>query len=169
MLPAPPANQNLVRRLAIPDVGLEELAKYFVIVVGADQPAPMFSPFIDEIWHELLKTEGYADWSQKACGYIIEHVPGNGTGTITWINDYHERFGQLPPEWFAAESGLIDQAAYAKYLKTFELEASWDCKPAKRPAVKPAAAIDACWDCGPVISCNGDQRRPKTIEPNRAH
>lgn len=109
---------------------LTELARFFAVTADSAQICPMFSAFVDRTWHILLSTpDTYAQFSREACGQVLGHQVSLGEGRIPWIPDYENRFGKLPPLWFADASGTVDQAAYAAYRATGEVFHSWDCNP----------------------------------------
>ncbi len=113
------------------DEPLTELARFFTVAADSTQMCPMFSPCIDQAWHTLLVTsDSYAQFSHEACGRVLSHQPSLRNGRIPWVSDYEARFGQLPPSWFADETGKVDQAAYATCRATGEVFHSWDCSPA---------------------------------------
>jgi hypothetical protein len=57
----------------------------------------------------------------------MRHDATSGEGVVTWVQDYHERYGMLPAAWFADESGGVDRAAFGAYLATRTVRASWNC------------------------------------------
>jgi hypothetical protein len=107
----------------------EELTKFFRIAQMAEEAPGMFSAFIDAEWHRLAETPEYAEFCQQAVGGSVKHAPINGEGEITWLDLYHEKFGQLPAAWFADKNGIVDTAAFAQYLDTRTVRASWNCTP----------------------------------------
>lgn len=115
----PPANT---------DDTLTELIRFFTVVADGTQTCPMFSSYIDQVWHALLSTpESYAQFSRKACGQVIDHQASQGDGQIPWISDYEARYGKLPSLWFADAIGTVDKTAYAAYCTTGKAFRSWDC------------------------------------------
>lgn len=109
---------------------LTELARFFAVAADSSEMCPMFSGYIDQVWHTLLATPHlYAEFSRKACDQVLEHQASQGEGRISWVPDYEARFGKLPPLWFADATGVVDRTAHAAYHATGEVFRSWDCSP----------------------------------------
>lgn len=109
------------------DEARAELGKFFAIAAMADQAPGMFSQFIDAEWHQFAKSADYARFCDQTAGRLITHDPTCGEGEVAWLGLYHERFGALPASWFADENGTVDAEAYATYLDTHTVRASWNC------------------------------------------
>lgn len=122
--------------------GRTELGKYFGLkIVGA----PMFSPYIDEVWHELESDkEAYDAFCRETWG---EHVMHNAWAKgdpvyyeIPWVSEYESAYGKLSSIWFADKNGSIDQELFDHYKSTGKVERipprsgafmTCDCKPGK--------------------------------------
>lgn len=68
--------------------------------------AGMFSDTVDGVWHQhILFTEDYARFGAEIFGSFIHHVPCNIMDMSapaleeykTWLSDYQEVYGHLPP------------------------------------------------------------------------
>lgn len=105
----------------------EELGKFFALASMADPAPGMFSRFIDEEWHRLAEAPDYADFCEQTAGVVVCHDPACGEGVVTWLDGYHDRYGELPAVWFADEAGVVDTAAYESYRTTRAVSASWNC------------------------------------------
>jgi hypothetical protein len=115
---------------ADPVTAKAELAKFFAIAKDMLEAPGMFSKYIDGIWHNLLESPEYSEFSIAACGEIVEHVPISGEGRVEWVDAYHAKYGEnLPKEWFCDAEGMLDEAAYAEYLATEIVNGGWNCNP----------------------------------------
>lgn len=110
-----------------------ELGRFLTIAgerFQAGQSAPeMFSPAVDQAWHELLGTPEYDALCLETAGRRIRHVENNGYGPIAWVAAYEEAYGPLPELWFTDADGNVDQDALARYRETGTVVAEWDCGP----------------------------------------
>ncbi|WP_025681780.1 hypothetical protein [Paenibacillus massiliensis] len=99
----------------------EELSKYFGL---KHNRAEMFSPYIDEVWHDLIenKPEEYVDLSISSCGVVVGHIEkpkgSPRTEEIFWVKEYHEKHGDLPSIWFTDKDGNVDEQVYSEYKKS---------------------------------------------------
>ncbi|MGH8887303.1 MAG: hypothetical protein ACRDYX_19485 [Egibacteraceae bacterium] len=112
------------------DRAQEELEKLFRLAAAGVTDLTMPSKAIDDVWHALLtERDAYERFSMAACGRVIAHRPNEGEGSVAWTREYESRFGMLDPIWFTDQSGVLDRAAYERYLDTGRFKASWDCSP----------------------------------------
>ncbi len=115
------------------DDALSELARFFGLSVELDADLTMFSEFIDDAWHRLAADEeSFAEFSRRACGRVLGHVPSGSARPIVeieWVGAYEARYGDIPRLWFADRDGVVDEDAYADYLATHTIVASWRCSP----------------------------------------
>ncbi|SFC18334.1 hypothetical protein [Streptomyces aidingensis] len=103
----------------------------FTELEDRDGVMPMFSAAIDAEWHRLLDDpDAYGRFCDRHTGGArIGHRPLTGQGTVEWVPAYQERYGTLPPAWFADAAGTVDAAAYGAYLRTGTVVTGWDCSP----------------------------------------
>ena len=111
----------------------EELRRFLILATDLQKPLTMFSAYIDDAWHELMKDEAaYLEFCQSISGRPIEHVPSgkdNPIVCIEWLKEYEARYGDLNPLWFADIDGNVDSLSYGAYRRTGEIYASWRCSP----------------------------------------
>ncbi|MFF2808539.1 hypothetical protein ACFVT2_15475 [Streptomyces sp. NPDC058000] len=111
-----------------------ELGKFFMVSVGEFEKGhatpEMFSAAIDAEWHRLLGSPEYVEFSSRHAGQPLEHVSSCGTGRVSWIATYEKLFGPLPDIWFTDADGTVNHEAAARYRKTGEVWAAWNCSPA---------------------------------------
>lgn len=108
-----------------------ELQKFLSLSCDLDYPLEMWSPAVDRVWHEMLDSQEYSDFSNHACGEIIDHTEQMGFGEISWIPEYRARYGELPPVWFLDADGRLREKILDDYRRTKIVRASWDCTPAR--------------------------------------
>lgn len=111
-----------------------ELAKFFALTTELDKSLTMFSEFVDKAWHDLLDDPvSYESFCLEECGRVLSHIPSdphsNPIVVVEWVGEYEERFGQLPPVWFADEHGVVQEDSYRDYLDSHTVVASWRCTP----------------------------------------
>ncbi|GAA3982022.1 hypothetical protein FOF52_03900 [Thermobifida alba] len=115
-----------------------ELARFFTVMETAEKAPEMFSAYIDAEWHRLLGSREYEALCLEAVGRLVGHRADAGQGTPSWLEVYHERYGNLPRVWFADAEGTVDEEMYKRYLATRvsgqraeqrPLIVSWDCTP----------------------------------------
>lgn len=110
-------------------VAAAELRKFFSLHVETDRFLEMWSGYIDQHWHNIQRNPEYDRFCVEACGTLIAHAPFSGSGQISWIEAYEERFGSLPEVWFRAEDGSPLTSLREKYEQTGRVYASWNCGP----------------------------------------
>lgn len=112
-----------------------ELQKFFKLAVIYPGEITMFSEYLDEAWHELLKDKNiYEDFCIQSCGHAIEHIashiPGaSGYGKINWLPYYESFFGTLHQDWFKDSNGNVNWETFNKYKRTGGVIAAWKCNP----------------------------------------
>lgn len=110
-----------------------ELARFLTIAGrrhrAGGTPPEMFSGAIDAYWHDQLGTDGYTAFSLEHAGAVVGHSPVSGSGPVDWVAAYQEAYGPLPALWFTDERGRLDGDAFAAYIETGRVEASWNCGP----------------------------------------
>ena len=109
-----------------------ELGKFLKLADELGPGLKMFSTFIDMEWHQLVGDRAaYAQFCATSGTTVWEHKPNEAPviSKIEWVPDYESRWGDLPPAWFADETGVVDDDAYQDYLDSHEVVASWDCSP----------------------------------------
>lgn len=117
-------------------VAHNELAKFLSLAVGREREAYMFSPAIDVVWHGLVRNGGRYHAFCAASGIEpLGHIEAMGRGAVAWVDEYHERFGELPDIWFRDASGSLNDVLHGEYLKTGKVHACWDCHPLPMPGV----------------------------------
>ena len=122
--------------ISITQEAKNELSKFFKLTSKLNRRLEMFSDFLDEVWHEMLKDKAsYESFCVENSGYLIEHIdsiiPGaSGYGEISWIKDYEALYGRLTKEWFMGSDGNFDQVLYSNYLNNGNILAAWKCNPA---------------------------------------
>jgi hypothetical protein len=125
------------------DDALVELGRFFHLTRSQpanDEILPMFSAFIDAVWHRLLDhPEQYGAFCQTHAGSPVQHVELVGEGRVNWITAYEKQFGALPDIWFADAEGVVDQAVLDTYHYTGTVTTNWDCSP-QRPDGDDAGA-----------------------------
>ena len=106
-----------------------ELARYFILSKDLKRPLPMFSQFIDEVWHEMLTDAvKYEQFCQQTVGTIVWHNPERGlVREVDWIKDYERRHGRLGRTWFMTEAGELNQEQFEAY-RTKGFKAAWACE-----------------------------------------
>jgi hypothetical protein len=77
------------------DDALSELARFFGLSVELGADLTMFSEFIDDAWHRLAADEeSFAEFSRRACGRVLGHVPSGSAPPIVeveWVGAYEAR------------------------------------------------------------------------------
>lgn len=116
------------------ETGKIELGRFLQIAsVRAERDAGvtvMPTSMVDKVWHALLENKAeYQEFTDKAIGCRVDHLPNGGYGVIDWVPAYESMFGPLDPIWFADHDGNIDMAAHDSYRETGVWKASWDCTP----------------------------------------
>jgi hypothetical protein len=105
-----------------------ELGKFFTLAFDGVPNMLMFSPLIDSVWHDLLKSEEeYSEFCNALGVPRPGHQPMNGAGKITWISEYEARFGKLDSVWFMRVDGSVFSDVEEAYRKTGDVVCSWDC------------------------------------------
>ncbi|WP_344102173.1 hypothetical protein [Nocardiopsis rhodophaea] len=132
-----------------PEAARTELAKFFVIADLASESPEMFSAYIDAEWHRMLGTKEYRALCREAVGHRVCHVTAPGSGTPSWLNLYHERYGTLPSVWFADRNGTVDQELYGHYLRNRGGLLSSEKSAAQAPLI-------VTWDCQPTTNDEDD-------------
>lgn len=112
------------------ELAKEELAKFFSLAAESSERMGMFSPYIDNTWHQMEQDGTIDGFAIEACGRPVSHNRWNaGPAFVPWVAQYQEKYGDLPSIWFADEDGKVHEDAYADYCATREVIASWDCNP----------------------------------------
>ena len=111
-----------------------ELAKFLSLAAKTGEELEMFSPWIDEAWHDKLKIPvAYEKYCKKLFNCTIRHSErseSSDSSNISWIAEYERQFGELNDSWFRDSSGSLRSTMMEEYLWTGEVYASWDCTPA---------------------------------------
>lgn len=112
---------------------MKELSAFLELAVEMNKPLTMFSGYIDDAWHDLMKSPDlYNSFCEKIAKRPIEHIPSGNNNPIVdieWVKEYEAKYGTLNPLWFADENGVVDSISYEAYKQTGKIQASWKCKP----------------------------------------
>jgi hypothetical protein len=88
-----------------------EFRRYLGLHIVSDQPFPMFSRYVDEVWHRcLLYSRLYAELCSEVFGGFLHHEPaldGYGQGGDEWTRfrtSYEELYGPLGRFWLMGRS-----------------------------------------------------------------
>lgn len=110
-----------------------ELGRFFQLagdLVTGDVEMPVFSPAVDEAWHQLLDDpQAHAGFCLEHAGIVLGHLRKAGSGPVEWISLYEKAYGPLPDVWFTDASGAVNEELKAAYQKTGTVVTSWDCHP----------------------------------------
>jgi hypothetical protein len=110
-----------------------ELARFLQIYKENPCPLEMWSPAVDNEWHRLIKKgDEYKTFCMGEVGEYVSHSEGrgfSGISSISWIQQYEKKFGELGLIWFQDQAGRTDVNLCEEYLWTGEVYASWDCHP----------------------------------------
>jgi hypothetical protein len=85
---------------------IDELRRYFALVVLGWGEVGMMSPEVDHAWHGfILFTREYTDFCQDVFGFYLHHAPRrsgdppNVRAATCFFRAYRESFGSLRPPW----------------------------------------------------------------------
>ena len=129
----------------------EELKKAFILAAEGVY-VEMFSKGIDAVWHEMLLDEqDFEEFSLRACGSIIGHAQNTGSGPISFVRAYEQRYGKLPLIWFRDWEGVVDESLYEGYLKHGNVVSAWICNPSHNCAMVQMHGSQPAGDSNQVI------------------
>lgn len=115
-----------------------ELARFLSIASSTNLFMEMFSPLVDQEWHDKLEDGSYEEWCKRNDVPAMVHAETSGQGAIPWVAEYHSKFGQLPDLWFRDNTGKLDETLWRDYLNGKEIRACWDCHPLPVEVIIPA-------------------------------
>jgi hypothetical protein len=141
-----------------------ELARFLQIFRDNPCPLEMWSSAVDNEWHQLLKDgDEYNMFCMQQVGKYVGHSEGqgfSGISSISWIQEYEKKFGELGLIWFHDQVGQIDLNLCEEYLWTGEVYASWNCHPAPPEPMDDPIQPGQSGEQGPLVNEQGPLVNP---------
>jgi hypothetical protein len=100
----------------------DELKKFHFLCSVTMSVMPMFSEFIDNYWHEQIKSG-----ESRELPFHDQSFISLNPIVISWIPKYELLFGKLSELWFFDDHGIIKKDMYDNYHLSGKVTSSFNC------------------------------------------